>query len=88
MIRNGTNGVSALDLAAELLADYGCLRALASARPEELAARRGIGAAKAAAIVAACNIARRADARPARRVLRRPADVADAARRELSGGAL
>jgi DNA repair protein RadC len=43
VLRNGTNGMSALDLAGNLLADYGTLAALALARPEELALRRGIG---------------------------------------------
>lgn len=83
VLRNGTNGVSALGLASELLADYGSLRALALARPEELAARRGIGAAKAAAIVAALHLARRVELGLDRPVLRRPEDVAAAARPAL-----
>ena len=53
VLRNGTNGCSALDLAADLLADYGSLAALATANPEELAMRTGVGPAKAAALVAA-----------------------------------
>lgn len=76
VLRDGTSGLSALDLAGELLAGYGSLRSLAAARPEELAARRGIGAAKAAAVVAALNLARRADTPPEPVVLRRPDDVA------------
>ncbi len=85
VLRNGTRGVSALDLAAELLADYGSIGALAVARPEELAARRGIGVAKAACVVAAFQLASRADPGLDHAVLRRPEDVAGAARRELHG---
>ncbi|HEV2372978.1 MAG TPA: UPF0758 domain-containing protein, partial [Streptosporangiaceae bacterium] len=33
VLRNGTHGCSALDLAAELLAEYGTLRCLAAATP-------------------------------------------------------
>ena len=85
VLRNGTRGMSALDLAAELLAEYGGLSALAAARPEELAARRGVGAAKAAALVAAFQLARRTDAENVPTVLRCPDDVALLARRELDG---
>jgi len=86
VLRNGTRGMSALDLAAELLAEYGNLSVLATARPEELAARRGIGSAKAAALVAAFQLARRADdPRDEPIVLRSPDDVARVARRELDG---
>lgn len=49
VLRNGTRGLSALDLAAELLAEYGGLSALAMARPEELASRKGVGAAATSA---------------------------------------
>lgn len=84
VLRNGAPGQSALDLAADLLGDFGSLSALAGARPEELAARRGIGAAKAAAVVAALQLGRRMDdAVPPTDVLRRPADVAAIALREL-----
>jgi len=85
ILRNGTQGVSALDLAAELLADYGSLSALAAARPEELAARTGVGPAKAAAVVAAFQLGRRADHGEEPAVLRSPADVARIAHRELGG---
>lgn len=85
VLRNGTRGVSALDLASELLADYGSLGALSLARPEELAARSGIGATKAAALVAAFQLARRTNSGPEPIVLRRAADVAAVAQRELDG---
>jgi DNA repair protein RadC len=84
VLRNGMNGMSVLDLAARLLADYGSLDALATARPEELALRPGVGHAKAAALVAALTLGRRlsatVDERP---VLQRPEDVAGVAIREL-----
>ena len=84
VLRSGAPGLSALDLAAELLAEYGSLNRLASAQPEELANRRGIGAAKAAALVAAFHLANRAEVEPAEPVvLRWPEDVARVARREI-----
>jgi DNA repair protein RadC len=84
VLRSGAPGLSALDLAAELLAEYGSLNRLASAEPEELANRRGIGAAKAAALVAALQLANRAEVEPAVPVVLRTAeDVAGVARREI-----
>jgi len=86
VLRNGAHGVNALDLAGELLGEYRTVRALAMARPEELAMRRGVGPAKAAALVAAFELARRADGRDEQLVLPRgPEDVARVARREFDG---
>jgi DNA repair protein RadC len=85
VLRSGTRGASALDVAGALLAEYGGLRALTTARPEELAARSGIGVAKAAALVAAFQLARRVADQDVAVVLRGPADVAHAARVELDG---
>ena len=85
VLRNGMQGLSAVDLAASILADYGNLRALAAARPEELAAKAGIGAAKAAALVAAFELGRRTDRDNEPIILRCPEDVANVARRELEG---
>jgi DNA repair protein RadC len=84
VLRNGTNGLSALDLASELLAEFGGLRALAAARPEELSARHGIGPAKAAALVAAFRLASRAQSGvPDVTMLRSAADVAQVAQVEI-----
>lgn len=85
VLRSGRRDVSALDLAASLLAEYGGLQALAEARPEELSARSGIGAAKAAALVAAFQLGRLANSTELPVVLRGPDDVAEVARCELEG---
>jgi DNA repair protein RadC len=86
VLRSGAKGVSALDLASELLAEYGSLTALAVARPEELASRKGVGSAKAAALVAAFQLGRRAT-HPADEavVLRSGEDVARVALAALAG---
>ena len=86
VLRNGTYGTSALDLADALLAEYGSVDALATARPEELERRPGVGPAKAAALVAAFNLGKRAGGTYAERpMLRRPEEVARIAMRELRG---
>ncbi|HVM15329.1 MAG TPA: DNA repair protein RadC [Egibacteraceae bacterium] len=85
ILRSGTRGASAIDLSTRLLAEYGGLRLLASARPEELAARTGIGTTKAASLVAAFELGRRADVDQGRPVLRCADDVAEIALRELGG---
>lgn len=59
LLRNGTAGASAIDVAVELLAEAGGLHRLAEARPEELARRKGIGVAKATTLVAAFHLAAR-----------------------------
>lgn len=85
VLGSGARNVSALDLAASLLAEYGSLQALATARPEELAAKSGIGAAKAAALVGAFQLGRLVDSGELPVVLRGPDDVAEVARQELEG---
>lgn len=86
VLRNGAQGVSALDLASELLAEYGGLAALAVARPEELAARRGVGPAKAASLAAAFQLSRCAAGRTDEAVvLRHGEDVAKVASGALAG---
>lgn len=86
VLRNGAPGLSALDLAAELIAEYGSLAQLAGARPEELARRRGIGPAKAAAIVAAFCLAHRSGPpQDTSLIIRSADDVASIALSELHG---
>ena len=56
----GSRGVGAHALAERLLARFGSVAALARAHPAELSQVQGIGPAKAAALVAAFELARRA----------------------------
>ncbi|PEH79137.1 MULTISPECIES: JAB domain-containing protein [Nocardia] len=65
LLGQGRRGASALELAAELLADHGGIAGLAAARPEELARRTGVGSAKAAALIAAFHLGHRARAESA-----------------------
>jgi DNA repair protein RadC len=60
VLRDGRLGHNVLELAHDLLAAHGGLRGLSAARPEELALTVGIGAAKAAALVAAFQLGARA----------------------------
>jgi DNA repair protein RadC len=59
LLHHGRAGESALDMASALLAEHGGVRGLASAQPEELVRRSGVGRTKAAALVAAFRLARR-----------------------------
>lgn len=86
LLRSGAKGANAVDLAGSLLADYGSLRSLACARPEELSARTGIGEAKAASLVAAFELGRRVGYdNDGATALRSAEDVARIAGRELKG---
>ncbi|MGY4101380.1 JAB domain-containing protein [Nocardia sp. R16R-3T] len=60
LLRQGRRGESALDMAAELIVEYGGIAGLAAARPEELSRHAGVGDAKAAAIIAAFHLGTRA----------------------------
>lgn len=85
ILRNGTAGKGALDLADELLAEFGSLAGLAVARPEELARRPGVGPAKAASLLAAFHLARKLEADVGEQtVLRSAEDVARIAQVELA----
>ncbi|WP_323846225.1 RadC family protein [Microbulbifer magnicolonia] len=58
-LRTGVPGVSAVDLARRLLADFGGLRPLLEARREEFCAGRGLGDAKFVQLQAVLEMARR-----------------------------
>jgi len=76
LIGSGTRGASALDVARELMASYGDLPSLGRADIADLATQRGLGPAKACALVAALEIGRRAQtARGARTTVRVSSDV-------------
>jgi DNA repair protein RadC len=83
VIRDGTRGQSSLDVAASLLGIHGSLAELAEASPEELAVQPGVGVAKAAALVAALELAARLETGPAPLVVRGRTDLAAVAIREL-----
>ncbi|HZC99958.1 MAG TPA: DNA repair protein RadC [Actinomycetes bacterium] len=85
VLRHGRVGESALDLAAGLLAEYGGLDRLSTARAEELAARPGVGRAKAAALLAAFQLGRNLGSGSVPATVRRPDDLATFALRELAG---
>ena len=59
LLRTGTPEMTALQLAQHLLTSMGSLRAIASAKPSELAQVKGIGLAKAAQLLAAVELGRR-----------------------------
>ena len=77
LLRTGRPGVSAIEMAQELLAERGGLGGLLRAQPSALR-RRGLGAAKSATVLAAIELGRRlARARmPRRDLLDRPDVVA------------
>jgi DNA repair protein RadC len=78
LLRTGTRAASAGELAGRLLAAYGSLAALSQAHPAELIQQRGIGPAKAGAVLAAFELGRRLHRTPPaqRPAIRTPADVA------------
>lgn len=83
VLRSGCHGRSALDVADELLAEFGGLHGLARAHAEELARRPGVGEAKAAGLIAAFRLGHlSAHTRSEAVTLKSPADVAGIAQRE------
>lgn len=87
LLGTGTRGISALGLAREVLAGMGPepLEALGRARPEELVQVTGLGPAKAARLLAACELGRRVGAWrvPARPRVTGPEDLVRQVRRQL-----
>jgi len=64
ILRLGTKGASAIDLARDVLAHFGGFRRMADADLAEWRQIKGLGTAKTAAVVAAVEIARRFWAEP------------------------
>jgi DNA repair protein RadC len=58
-LRTGTPGLTAVDLARQLLTDFGSLRRVLDADAESFCQRKGLGSAKYAQLQAALEIARR-----------------------------
>ena len=78
LLRNGLKGHPVLALAEQLLATGGGLKALALTDPQELAARKGLGATRASQILAALELGRRVQrASEKRPKLRTPKDIYD-----------
>ena len=77
LLRNGTRGVSAIQIARELLDDKGGLGGLLGTTPQMLR-RPGVGKAKAAGLLAALEIARRLAREEVteRETLSRPSEIA------------
>lgn len=84
ILRSGRAGESALELAASLLAEFGGVKGIAKAFPEELARRTGVGPAKAAALVAALRLGRLAASEDLAPHLRCAGDIAASARALMS----
>jgi len=59
ILRTGTDGENAVNMAGRLLARYGGLEGIAGASPQQLSQERGIGQAKAAQIKAALELGKR-----------------------------
>lgn len=80
LLGTGRSGASAIEVAGELLARFGSLREAGLARAQELTLLRSVGPAKAATLLAAFELGRRAAERntPALR-LNAPGDIAAAA---------
>ena len=86
-LRTGLRGSSALDLSRDLLSRFGSLSALLTATPAQLLEARGLGEAKAAQLLAALELARRAlgEQLAVRNALSSPRAVGDYLRLTLAG---
>lgn len=83
VVRSGRRGESAVDLSSTILALFGGVRGVASARLEELSQVPGMGIAKAGAVVAALRLGQLVDHAQQRPVLRSSADTAVVAQTHL-----
>lgn len=77
LLGHGTRGCSAVVLARELIRRHGGLSALGRLSPERLTALPGVGPAKAARLLAACELGRRRERKhtPGRTTISGPADA-------------
>lgn len=76
VIRSGGRGASALDAGTELLGSWGSLDRLALAGIDELSSRANLGEAKAAGLVAAFELGRRASFAVPPKLIHGPQDLA------------
>lgn len=86
-LRTGMRGQSAVEMARQLMLDFGSLSGLLNASLEEFQARRGLGAAKYAQLMASKELAQRALAEnlSLTDVLRNPRQVRDFLRLAIAG---
>jgi DNA repair protein RadC len=85
LLGSGARDLDAIELAARLIDSQGGLHRLAVAAPQELTRLPGMGPAKAAQVVAAFRLARRAFAEPTPARITRTADLAACAAPLLRG---
>lgn len=85
MLRSGVRGKSAIDLASELLLEFGGIAGVQLARFEELARWPGMGPAKAASVIAGLSLGHRSERSEGRVVLRSTDDIARIATEHLAG---
>lgn len=85
LLRSGTRGRSALDVARTLLAEFGDLRGVLATSADKLPGKLGVGMAKWASLQAAAEVGRRAQGMALRRgqSIGAPSDVQDALRARL-----
>ena len=76
LLGSGHAGASALEVAQRLLAQWGGVAGLTSARPEELSRATGVGPAKAARLTTAFGLAARGGGTTARPVISNSEDIA------------
>ncbi len=84
ILRSGVKGKSAIDLASELLLEFGGVAGVQLARFEELAGWPGMGPAKAASVIAGLSLGRRSGGTDGK-VLRTAEDVAEVATEHFAG---
>jgi len=86
VLRSGTRGVNAVDVGANLIATWGSIDALAAARLEDLVRVEGLGDAKAAGLMAAFELGRRAAfGNGGRQAVKGPADLVALVKSQLTG---
>lgn len=83
VIRSGRRGASALEVASEILGEHGSLPMLGKAKPEELQRLSAVGSAKAAGIIAAFELGRRAAVHEGVATISCPSDLAAAVKPHL-----
>ncbi len=84
ILRQGVKGLNVVDLARDLLHEYGSIAGIAARSTDELAGRRGMGRVKAQVLKASLELARRlaAEQLPVGHAIRTPQDVVEVLREQ------